>query len=293
MLLKAYAKINLSLDLTGRLPDGYHAIHTVMQSVSLYDTVRVDIGGSGITLGCSVPGIPCDKRNTAYKAAEYFLAAANVGEGVNVYIEKRIPSEAGLAGGSADAAAVLYALDALYPGRLSREELFDLALRVGADVPFCLAGGTRLCLHKGEVMTALPPFDSHVLLAKPDAGVSTGAAFRRFDEAESLLHPDNAAVLAAFESGEGEKAAAYSLNIFEQLVGLPEGETIKAALKENGAYYASMSGSGSCFFGLFADGDTCLAAAEKMKKITPFVFPCKTADTGVEIMPVSDLRSPI
>lgn len=285
MLIKAYAKINLSLDLTGRLPDGYHAINTIMQSVSLYDTADVDLAPAGIELTCSVPGIPCDERNTAYKAAAYYLEAAGAECGVKIHIEKRIPSEAGLAGGSADAAAVLYALNELIPGRLTREELFDIALKVGADVPFCLAGGTRLCLHKGEEMTALPPFASFVLLAKPDAGVSTGAAFRRFDTAEDLHHPDNGAVLEAYENGEGEKAAAYSLNIFEQLVDLPEGEKIKTALRENGAYYASMSGSGSCFFGLFVEEASCLSAAEKMKKITPFVCPCRTVPVGVEIFP--------
>lgn len=285
MLIKAYAKINLSLDLTGSLPDGYHAINTIMQSVSLCDTVRVKRQESGITLRCSVPGVPCDERNTAYKAAAFFLATAGVSSGADIYIEKKIPSEAGLAGGSADAAAVLAALDAFYPGLVSREELFAIALKVGADVPFCLAGGTRECLHKGEEMTALPPFSAYVLLAKPAVGVSTGEAFRRFDAAESLCHPQNGKVLSAYGNGEGEKAAPYSLNIFEQLVDLPEGEAIKNALLDGGAYYASMSGSGSCFFGLFREENTCLAAAEKLQELTPFVCPCRTVPVGVEIVP--------
>ena len=181
MKLKAYAKINLSLDLTGILPDGYHALNTVMQSVSLYDTVTVEKTYGGIFLRCSLPGLPSDSRNTAYKAAELFLSEAGIKEGVSIDIEKRIPSQAGLAGGSADAAAVLFALGQLYPGGLSEEKLFETALRVGADVPFCLSGGTRLCLDKGETMTALPAFHAFVLLMKPDTGVSTSEAFRKFD----------------------------------------------------------------------------------------------------------------
>ena len=156
---------------------------------------------------------------------------------------------------------------------------------MGADVPFCLAGGTRECLHKGEEMTALPPFSAYVLLAKPAVGVSTGEAFRRFDAAESLCHPQNGKVLSAYGNGEGEKAAPYSLNIFEQLVDLPEGEAIKNALLDGGAYYASMSGSGSCFFGLFREENTCLAAVEKLQELTPFVCPCRTVPVGVEIVP--------
>ena len=285
MILKANAKINLSLDLTGILPDGYHAINTVMQSVSLCDTVTVEKADC-ISLECSAPGVPTDARNTAYKAARLFFEKAGIRDGARLQIEKRIPSEAGLAGGSADAAAVLYALNKMYPDAVSEEELFSVALNVGADVPFCLAGGTRLCLGKGEQMTSLPPFSAFVLLAKPEKGVSTGAAFRRFDTSENLLHPDNEKVLSCFENGRGEEAAEYSVNIFEQLVDLPEGERIKDALKENGAYYASMSGSGSCFFGLFGDEDACLAAERQLEKLVPFTAVCRTADRGVEVISV-------
>ncbi len=281
MILKANAKINLSLDLTGLLPDGYHAINTVMQSVSLCDIVTVK-NADAVSLSCSVPGIPTDERNTAYKAAKYFFEKSGITGGADISIEKHIPSEAGLAGGSADAAAVLYALNEMYPGALSEKELFDIALRVGADVPFCLAGGTRLCLSKGEEMTALPPFGAFVLLAKPRRGVSTGAAFKRFDSAVGLEHPDNERVFACYAASEGEKAAAYSLNIFEQLVELPECERIKSTLTQSGAYYASMSGSGSCFFGLFRDEDTCNAAEKKLKELVPFTAVCKTAHCGVE-----------
>lgn len=283
MKIKAYAKINLSLDLTGRLTDGYHAIETVMQSVSLYDTVTVDIAGTDIELGCSVPGIPCDGRNTAYKAALYFREAACIKDGIRIFIDKKIPSEAGLAGGSADAAAVLAALSTLYPGRVTEADTLDMALRVGADVPFCLTGGTRYCTHKGERMEKLPDFHAQVLLAKPDRGVSTGAAFGRFDTASSLVHPDTAKVLADHRRGLGEEAAAASLNIFEQLTDIPEGEAVKKLMLASGAYYASLSGSGSCYFGLFRDRADCLAAAERMKELVPFVSVCETVACGTRL----------
>ena len=283
MRLKAYAKINLSLDLTGILPDGYHAIDTVMQSVSLCDILTVE-AARDIGLVCSAPGVPADSRNTAYRAAEYFFEKAGIHGGASILIEKHIPSQAGLGGGSADAAAVLYALNKIYPGAVAENDLMSLAVRVGADVPFCLTGGTRLCLGKGEIMTALPHFGAYALLVKPDAGVSTAEAFSRFDKAADLLHPDNAAVLECYKHSDGRSAAGYSLNIFEQLVTLPEGEKIKTALISAGAYHASMSGSGSCFFGLFDDEKKCLSAADALAETAPFVYPCRTVKTGVEIM---------
>lgn len=283
MKIRANAKINLSLDLTGLLPDGYHAINTVMQSVSLFDTVTVEKAAS-ISLECSAPGVPADARNTAFKAAADFFKTAGISGGAKITVEKNIPSQAGLAGGSADAAAVLFALNAAYPGAVSEKTLYDIALGVGADVPFCLRGGTQLCLNKGEKMTALPDFHAYVLLVKPDRGVSTAEAFSRFDKARGLAHPDNARVLECYKNGCGEKAAPYSLNIFEQLSDLPEGGGIKAALRENGAYYASMSGSGSCFFGLFGEESACLAAAKALRNTAPFVCPCKTVNAGAEII---------
>ena len=276
---KAFAKINLTLDITSMLPDRYHGIFTAMQTVDLYDDVTVETTEEpGIGLTCSDGTIPCDERNTAYKAAAYFTEAAGITEGVRIRIEKRIPSQAGLAGGSADASAVLRALDEMYPGRVSEQGLFDLAFRIGADVPFCLAGGTRLCLNKGEVMAALPCLEAWVVIVKPKENVSTKEAYARFDSAADLFHPNNNEFLFYAAKGEYRKALAYAYNTFEALCEVPSGEAVKSALYAGGAYYADMSGSGSAFFGLFEDETRAQAAAETLKASFRQVFVCRTTE---------------
>ena len=276
---KAWAKINLTLDITGELPDRYHSIFTVMQTVGLWDDVTVETTEEeGIFLSCSDETLPCDGRNTAYRAAELFLRAAGVTGGLAVTIQKRIPAQAGLAGGSADAAAVLRALDSLFPGKLSRRQLSDIAFRIGADVPFCLAGGARLCQNKGEVMAELPVLDAWVALVKPEENVSTKAAYERYAHAGDLFHPDNRHFLFYAAAGEYRKALAYASNTFEALCEVPSGETIKAALYAGGAYYAAMSGSGSAFFGLFEKESLAAAAAETLKASFPQTFLCHTVD---------------
>ena len=274
---KAYAKINLTLDITSVLPDGYHSIFTVMQTVGLYDDVTVETNDNGgVTLTCTDGAIPCDERNTAYQAAERFRQAAELHEGIAIHIEKRIPSQAGLAGGSADAAAVLRALDELFPGKLSEWQLYEIAFSIGADVPFCLAGGAKLCLNKGEIMAALPCLDAWAVLVKPEDNVSTKDAYARFDSAPDLFHPDNDKFLFYATKGEYKKALAYAANIFEDLCDLPCGSAIKSALYAGGAYYAAMSGSGSAFFGLFDDESAAEQTAKILRQKYTQTFFCKT-----------------
>ena len=276
---KACAKINLTLDITGVLPDRYHSIFSVMQTVALWDGVAVENAPEdGITLRCSDASLPCDGRNTAFQAAALFLEAAGIAEGVTVTVEKRIPSQAGLAGGSADAAAVLRAMDGLFPGRLSRRQLLDIAFRIGADVPFCLEGGTKLCLNKGEIMAELPCLDAWTVLVKPEENVSTKTAYERFDHAKELFHPDNGRFLFYAARGEYRKALAYACNTFEALCEVPSGAAIKSALYAGGAYYAAMSGSGSAFFGLFADEARAETAAEGLRERFPRTFVCRTSE---------------
>lgn len=278
MKTNAYAKINLVLDLTGVLPDGYHAISTVMQSVSLHDTVCVETDGEdGIKLSCSEPGIPVDSRNTAYKAASLFIERAGVKSGVKIHIEKRIPHEAGLGGGSADAAAVLRLMNALHPGKINEAELMEIALKVGADVPFCVKGGTALCLNKGEVMAPLPEFNSWCVIVKPDEGVSTAKAFVAFDNAVKPLRPDMNRFVYYAARGEYDTALSGAFNVFEPVADIAAGSRIKKLLTDNGAFFASMSGSGSAFYGLFADRTYAEAASELLGKEFGFACVCETA----------------
>lgn len=274
---KAPAKINLTLDITSVLPDGYHSIFTVMQTVGLCDDVTVETNDSGgVMLTCTDDSIPCDERNTAYQAAARFRQAAELHEGIAIHIEKRIPSQAGLAGGSADAAAVLRALEELFPGRLSERQLYEIAFSIGADVPFCLAGGAKLCLNKGEIMAALPCLDAWAVLVKPEDNVSTKDAYARFDSAPDLFHPDNDKFLFYAAKGEYKKALAYAANTFEDLCDLPCGSTIKSVLYAGGAYYAAMSGSGSAFFGLFDDESAAEQTAKILRQKYTQTFFCKT-----------------
>lgn len=274
---KAYAKINLTLDITSVLPDRYHGIFTAMQTVDLYDDVAVETTAApGVALTCSDETIPCDGRNTAHKAAALFSEQACLTEGVSVTIEKRIPSQAGLAGGSADAAAVLRAMNELFPDRVPERDLYGIAFRIGADVPFCLAGGTRLCLNKGEIMAQLPSLDAWTVLVKPEENVSTKEAYARFDSATDLFHPDNDKFLFYAAAGEYNKALAYACNTFETLCDLPCSAAIKSALYAGGAYYAAMSGSGSAFFGLFDDKARAVQTAETLQKQFAQTMVCRT-----------------
>lgn len=280
--LKAYAKINLTLDLTGILPNKYHGIFTLMQSVGLFDPVTVRTGEKGINLGCSERYIPCDDRNTAYKAARLFYEKSGIEPECDINIKKVIPSGAGLAGGSADAAAVLKALDVIYPGALSHRELLETALEVGADVPFCYMGGTRLCQNIGEIMTGLPPLYCDVLIVKPYERVSTKDAYARFDSSPDVVHPDNNSFLFYAAKGEYREAVKYAGNMFEMLSDVEIGKKIKETMYGCGAWFSSMSGSGSAYFGLFDSREDMKKCAELLADETEKIFMCSTKSRGVE-----------
>ena len=275
---KAYAKINLTLDLTGVLPNGYHPIFTLMQTVSLCDEVAVEINDSGvIEIESDNRNMPLDMSNTAYKAAALFLEkTADTSTGVKIRIDKKIPSEAGLAGGSADAAAVLNLLNEHFSYPLSEKELLGIALKVGADVPFCVKGKTQLCQNIGEVMTELPAVSAFVVIAKPEEGVSTKEAFARFDESENISHPNNDNFLFYAARGEYKKALENAFNIFELLTPVAQGEYIKEIMKKHGAYYASMSGSGSAFFGLFDSIEDAQKCEKELRDNVYFTCVCET-----------------
>lgn len=250
--LNAYAKLNLYLDITGRRADGYHLLETVMQSVSLADEVTVVVSaGSGITLSCSREDIPSDSRNTAYRAAELFLQRAGASGSVCIDIEKNIPSGAGMGGGSADAAAVLKALNAAFDEPLSEAELLEIAAQVGADVPFCLVGGAKLCRGIGEEMSDITPAEGAFLVVKPEFGCPTGEAYRRYDESPLEIHGG----LERFSAGLPGDYAPEMYNVFQRLYADERIERICARLTELGAKGAMLTGSGSAVFGVF-DGES-------------------------------------
>ncbi len=281
--VKAAAKINLLLDLTAVLENGYHGIYTVMQSVGIFDEVTVETDDSAnIELSCSDKTMPVDSKNTAWKAAEYFLDYIdNKNTGVKIHIEKKIPSQAGMAGGSADAAAVIKALNILLDAKLTESELYKIGEKVGADVPFCISGGTKLCLNKGEVMASLPDLpDCYIVVAKPNQGVSTKEAYANFDSAEWIRHPDNEGFLFAATQNDLDKMCSKAANVFEQVVEVSDRVKIKATMRNHNAKLAMMTGSGAAVFGLFEDkneADECFNELKKKYEAVFITTPVKNA----------------
>ena len=256
LTLRACAKLNLTLDVTGRRPDGYHDMTMIMQSVDLWDTLTVETTQDGrIEVAC---GDLSGEDNLAFEAARRYLTAAQSSCGVRVSIEKRIPVCGGLAGGSADAAGVLTALDRLIGG-VDRPALDAIALALGADVPFALLGGTALAEGVGERLKPLKPLRGCTfLLISAGEKDSTGAMFRRLDELSHPFHPDTDAVIRALSAGDTALAASGFGNAFSPLWRSPRVERIRSIMLENGAWNVSLSGAGPTLFGIFADDRTAL-----------------------------------
>lgn len=261
--IKAYGKVNLGLDVVGKRPDGYHLVRMVMQTVNLFDEITVsaltDPSDRGrILLTCDDPNLPTDRGNLAYKAAEQVFESFDVPAGVRIHIVKRIPAQAGMAGGSADAAAVIRGMDRCFALHMEPSEQDRIALLLGADVPFCLRKGTYLAEGIGEKLTKLPDLPScYMVIIKPDFGVSTPWAYKRFDELDipetSAQHPDINGLVRALESQNLISVAGCMGNILEAAVieAYPEIQHIKDSLVNYGAVKALMSGSGPTVFGIF------------------------------------------
>ncbi len=274
MLVRAHAKINLALEVLGTRADGYHELETVMQTLALHDeielhpapAVELAVEGSGLTTG---------PENLARRAADLLRRRAGYGGGVRIILRKRIPLAAGLAGGSADAAAVLRGLNRLWELNLGREELWELSSEIGSDVPFCLTGGTALCRGRGEMVFPLPPPpQAGVLLVKPGFGVSTAEVYRRFDRLAEPARPGCARVLSAIDRGDIEELAAGLGNSLEQVVITmhPEIGRIKKEVAAAGALGVLMSGSGPTVFGIFRDYDAAARAARAVKSENRWVM---------------------
>lgn len=274
--MKAYAKINLFLDIRSTLPSGYHAVEMVMQSVSLYDEVTVDYCPE-IKLTANTGNIPLDHRNLCYKAARAFFEAAGIEhEGVEIHMEKHIPVEAGLAGGSADAAAVLHSMNALFDARLSLDTLCQIGVSLGADVPFCLTGGTQLAEGIGEILTPLLAVpDCHLVLCKPPVGVCTKDAYELFDQTELENRPLITSILQAIKQNDLPAVGSSLYNVFEDLLELPETNAIRGVMRRYGTLGAQMSGSGPTVFGMFDNLSAAQACCEELKQSYKDVFVCQ------------------
>lgn len=276
----AFAKLNLTLDVLGKREDGYHDLQSVMQTISVRDDIEIDVGtGKPWRLLCDKEGIPCDERNLAWKAARVYLDAVKKDpDGIEIRITKRIPSEAGMGGGSADAAAVLRALNRHYGEPLSIGALAELGAQVGSDVPFCVICGTAMVEGRGERLRKLPDMpDCIFVICKPEFPVSTPELYKKLDETVIGKRPDNRAMESALLAGDLEKVCQNVFNVFDPVVTAEHNELnyIKSLLHQYGAAAYQMTGSGSAVFAIVSEFEIAAVLCNMLRDNYPQVFIAK------------------
>lgn len=270
MELKALAKINLGLDVLGRRENGYHDVRMIMQSIYLYDEVKIErTEKPGIELKSNLYFLPTGEGNIAYKAAKMLMEEFQITEGVRITLNKHIPVAAGMAGGSSNAAAVLFGMNKIFELKLTQQELMERGGRLGADVPYCIMRGTVLAEGIGEELTTLMPMPKcFVLIAKPPVSVSTKVVYEALDAKEIVDHPDINGLIAGLEHRDLKEIAACMGNVLEDVTipMHPVIEEIKQEMKRSGALNAMMSGSGPTVFGLFETKSAARKAQERIRK---------------------------
>ncbi len=266
--IKAYAKINLGLDVVRRLENGYHEVRMVMQTVNIYDRITLRRTDKGIRLTSDSDGIPMNEDNLVYKAACLMREQYGITAGVSIHLQKNIPIAAGMAGGSTDAAAVMLAMKELFGVESSKEELMQLGVKIGADVPYCIMGGTALAEGIGEKLTPLSKAPQcHLLVAKPDIDVSTKYVYEHLDAAGVIRHPDIDGMVSAIEQCRLQGIIERLGNVLENVTvpAYPIISVIKDKMTELGAGGSLMSGSGPTVFGIFTEYEKALRAFEQIK----------------------------
>lgn len=268
--LKALAKINLGLDVVRRREDGYHEVRMIMQTIHLYDKLDIKkTTDEGIVITSNFSYVPTNENNLVYKAGKLLMDEFDIKEGVSVHLQKRIPVAAGMAGGSSDAAAMLYGMNQIFDLGLSRKDLMERGVKIGADVPYCLMRGTALAEGIGEKLTSLPPMvKCPVLIAKPAISVSTKFVYENLKLDEETIHPDIDQLVKDIENKDLHAIAGHMGNVLESVT-IPEYPIIaqiKDQMMKSGAINSMMSGSGPTVFGLFEDEETARRAYDDMVK---------------------------
>lgn len=279
MLVKAYAKINLSLDVVGKREDGYHLLRMIMQTIDLYDILNITKVQSGIHITCNKEYVPTDERNLVYKAASLFMNTYKIDAGVDIHLRKYIPIAAGLAGGSTDAAAVLKTMRDIFKPEIQDKELMELGVKIGADVPYCILGGTALCEGIGEKITMLKPFKNHILVVvKPSFGVSTKEVYKGLILERIRKHPDTDFLIEFIEKDDLFMVSKNMSNVLENVTlrKHPILKSIKYEMLNSGAMGSLMSGSGPTIFGLFEDMLKAQNCYDRMKRKYKEVFITRT-----------------
>lgn len=282
----ARAKVNLSLEVKGKRDDGYHLLSMVMQSIELHDTISIEKNtNKNIIITSNSNNIPCDERNIAYKAVSLFNRALSLDTGYNIFIQKNIPSEAGMGGGSADAAGVLLALNKFNDDIFPIKKLMEIGLELGADVPFCIVGGTKLAEGIGEEFTELKDVEMKLLIVKPKSSISTAQAFKKLKLDNITNNPDTNKLVEAINKGDKESIYKYMNNALydSSLEFAPEMDDIIRIMNEFGSRRAMMTGSGSTVFGIFEDDETLKKAYEYFSNIYKDVYITKTTNEAITL----------
>lgn len=286
----APAKINLSLDVNGLRSDGYHSVSTVMQAVSIYDEIILTSNDSGeITVSCDYPGVPCDETNIVYKAAVQFFNYTQIPQsGVHIKIKKIIPTQAGMGGGSSDGAAVLVGLNRMFDAHLKTKELCQIGERVGADVPFCINGGTQYGTGTGATLEKIRSMPrAQIVICKPqDVSVSTKEAYAKVDEMPEKVADYSKYLIRSIYNGDLRNFCATLYNDFEEALQIPQVAEIKKIMYQNKAKGALMTGSGSAVYGLFSSERHAKKCIEVLKENYQDVFLCKPVKDGCKIVSV-------
>jgi 4-diphosphocytidyl-2-C-methyl-D-erythritol kinase len=287
IVVRALAKVNWLLNVIGKRTDGYHELEMVMQSIALYDLVFIREKGDGIKLRCNWPAVPLDNRNTAYKAAALIKKKFALKRGVEITIRKNIPLAAGMAGGSADAAAVLVGLCKMWDLKVEQKDLMNMAASIGSDVPFCILGGTALARGRGDILTALP--SAHgiwIVLVTPDFYVSTAQVYDSLDIDQITVKPKLQAMVKSLANDDLIAIGRYMTNVLEEVTLRmhPQVAMIKEDMLNQGALGCSMSGSGPTVFGIFPNMIAAQKGYDVLKRRYSQCFIVQTKAYGTEIM---------
>ena len=285
---KAYGKLNLLLDIVGQREDGYHILNTVMQSVSAYDTLELSLeeGEEGFEIICDKQGFPLDSTNLIWKAADVFKERTGIRYGgkLKVKVEKNLPSMAGMGGGSADCAAMLKAMNTYFGTLLDEDLLLEMGAKLGADVPFCLMGATRLCQGIGDIMHKLPSPDCAFLVVKPEISISTPEAYKAYDRLKDPKRCQLDYFLQTLASGNMYAMSIYLFNVLEYAINKEEIIEAKTKLKKSGALNSLMTGSGSAVYGVFSTVEYARQAQQELKGDYAYCEVCTPVKQPYELM---------
>lgn len=272
--IRAYAKINLGLDVIRRLPNGYHEVKMIMQSIGLCDELTLEKTPEGITLTTDHPELSCGEDNLVYRAAKLMFDTYRIPGGVHIHLQKTIPIAAGMAGGSTDAAAAMKGINRLFDLEIPMPRLMELGMSIGADVPYCILGGTALAEGMGEKLTPLTPApDFYILVIKPHISVSTKYVYEHLDLAKIQRHPDIDGMVRSIESSSLQGILDRMGNVLETVTvpAFPVIDTLKRRIRELGAINSLMSGSGPTVFGIFLSEQAAEFACEQLKSENPSI----------------------